>query len=199
MRCETMKKWMSDEIDGELTNKRQEILARHLESCVECRSYKSRLERLHKQTQVTGLPVVPESLSLEFSSRLKARLLAIKNEKKHRLFIPLQRKWVYALSGFLVLILAVGLFWIYHSKPQREEMYILSYESAMSQIEQEIWGDEKLADLFNAWVLASIEESLDDSDWKGESYMSDIPLLWENLTDEEWEYLKTEIKTNTIF
>lgn len=190
---------MSDEIDGELTEKKQKILARHLESCVGCRSYKSRLEWLHNQTQMTGLPAVPESLSLEFSSRLKARLFSIKNEKKPRLFIPLQRKWIYALSGFLVLILAVGLFWIYRSKPQHEEMCILSYESAVAQIEQEIQGDEKLADLFNAWVLASIEESLADSDWEGESYISDIPLLWENLTGEEWEYLKAEISMHTIF
>ncbi|HET6496338.1 MAG TPA: zf-HC2 domain-containing protein [Thermoleophilia bacterium] len=70
MRHRRMRRWLSAELDGELSDARRERLARHLERCPACAEYKRALAR---QEQAVASVSVPET-SPGFYAQVRRKL-----------------------------------------------------------------------------------------------------------------------------
>jgi hypothetical protein len=193
MRCKTIEKWLSDRIDGELSERKIKALQAHLERCHSCRSYAAALEKIQDEARSIERPEVSPSFWIGFTSRLKADLNSKRQEKI--LEPPLVKRWRWAgASAALTLLIVAGLyFFLFFEKPV-PEMYVFSYEESITQIYQEIGGDFELEEMFNLVVLASIGEILEGSGWQDSPGFQENSLLWENLSDEEMMLIESEIK-----
>ena len=73
-------------------------------------------------------------------------------------------------------------------------MYVFSLENSLASIYMEIGDDSELEELFNSILVESIDEYLEDSEWmERPDYLENL-LLWEDFTEEEIEFLESEIK-----
>jgi len=197
MRHIKIQKWLSDQCDGELSRKKKRILDAHLERCSFCRSYAQGLEKIAGETRKIKLPEVSPSYWEDFSSRLKARVSSIPEEKRKAEGLFLRWKWAFGTAACLF-VLAFGLFlYLAHNKKISQEDYIFSYENSFSQISEEIGDDPELEQAFNSILLASIDESLESDRVK--MYLDDYrnTFFWENFSEEEISIPGAEIKKET--
>lgn len=193
MRCKKIEKWLSDRIDGELSERKFKALLAHLERCPSCRSYDDALKIIQDEARSIQKPEVTPSYWEEFTSRLKANLSSSKKEK--RLERPFVKRWRWAgASAALILLIFVGLYFLLFIKKPVSEMYVFSYEDSLAQISLEIGRDSELENLFNLVVLASIGESLEESGWQESPGFQEKSLLWENLSEEEMRLIESDIK-----
>ncbi len=193
MRCKTIEKWLSDRIDGELSERKIKVLLAHLESCPSCRSYAAALEIIQDEARSIQKPQVSPSYWAKFTSELKANLSSKKKEK--RLARLPVNKWQWAgASAALTLLIIVGLYFILFFEKPVPEMVVFSYEDSLTQISQEIGRDPELENLFNLVVLASIGESLEGFGWQDSPGFQENFILWENLSEEEIRLIESEIK-----
>lgn len=195
MECKKIEKWVSDNIDDELSEKKKKILKAHLKRCSSCRSYAKVIERIHNETKSLETPEVSPAYWEEFTSRLKTKISSSLPEKRRGKAPFLRWKWAWAGAGLIfVIVVGLSLYLIQNRAPQ--EVYIFSFESSLSQIYQEIGNDPELEDFFNSVILDSIGEILEDSEWIISPDIYENPLLWEDLTEEEMRFLESEIKKN---
>ncbi len=193
MRCRTIEKWLSDRIDGELSEKKIKALESHLERCVSCRSYAAALEIIQDEARSIPKPEVAPFYWEKFTSRLKSDLSSQK--QKERLERPFVKRWIWAGAGAaLTLFIVVGLYFLLFIEKPAPAVYVFSYEESLDQIYQEIGRDPELENMFNLVVLASIGESLEESEWQDSVGFQESPLLWENFSEEELKLLESEIK-----
>ncbi len=193
MRHKEIEKLLSNNIDGELSEKKKKILEAHLRMCSSCSSYAENIERIHKEAKsLKKLEVSPVHWE-EFTSRIKTEISSVQQEKLRGAPLFLRWKWAWAGAAMLIVII-VGLFlYIIQNKTLRE-VYVFSFESSLAKIYQEIGSDQELEQLFNSVILASIGETLEDSGWGERPDFYENLILWENLTEEEMRYLESEIK-----
>ncbi len=193
MRCRKIEKLLSDNIDGELTEKKNKILEMHLRKCSSCNSYAENIERLHKQAKnLERLEISPVYWE-EFTSRIKTEISYAQQEKMRGSPLLLRWKWIWAGTA-LLFVIVVGLFLYLAQNKTPQEVYVFSFESSLAKIYQEIGSDPELEELFNSVILASIGEILGDSEWGERPDFYENLILWENLTEEEMRYLESEIK-----
>lgn len=193
MRCRKIEKLLSNNIDGELPEKKNKILEVHLSKCSSCSSYAENIERLHKQAKnLERLEVSPVYWE-EFTSRIKTEISYAQQEKMRGLPLFLRWKWAWA-GAVLLFVIVVGLFLYLTQNKTPQEVYVFSFESSLTKIYQEIGSDQELEQLFNSVILASIGETLEDSEWGERPDFHENLILWENLTEEEMKYLESEIK-----
>ena len=193
MGCRKIEKLVSNNIDGELPEKKKKILEAHLKGCSSCRSYAKTIERIHEETKNLEMPEVSPAYREEFASRVKTRITSLQPEKGIRLPLFSRWKWAWTAAALAFVIVVGSVLYLTKSR-QPQEMYIFSFENSLAQIYQEIGNDSELEDLFDSVILASIGETLEDSGGiiGPDSYESSI--LWENLTEEEMRFLESEIK-----
>ena len=193
MRCKKIEKWISDRIDGELSKEKEGLLEDHLERCASCRSYAASIEKLQDEAVSLEKPEASPSFWEGFASRLKSNLASSKQgEKEER---PLALRWNWVWSGVALLaVVVVGLYLLFFRSQMPQEMYVFSIENSLARIYQEIGDDPELEELFNSVVLASIGESLEDSEWRERPDFLENLLLWEDLTEEEMKFIESEIK-----
>lgn len=194
MRCQKIEKWLSDRIDGELSKEKEELLEDHLERCPACRSYAASIEKLQDEALSIKDSETSAAFWEGFASKLKANLKSFQQEKKERKPLALGWKWVW--SGAALLAVVVGVYLIFFQSPQPQEMYVFSLENSLARIYQEIGNDSELEELFNSVIMASIDESLEDSEWRESPDFEENLLLWEDLTEEELKFIESEIKKN---
>jgi hypothetical protein len=193
MRCRTIEKWLSDRIDGELSERKIKALEAHLERCPSCRSYAAALEKIQDEARNVERLEVSPSYWVESTIKLKADLNSEIQER--RLERPLAKRWRWAgASAALTLLIFVGLYFLLFFEKPVPEMYVFSLENSLNQICQEIGRDSELEDLFNLAVLASIGETLEGSGWQDSPGFQKNSLLWENLSEEEMRLIESEIK-----
>ena len=193
MRCRKIEKLLSNNIDGELPEKKNKILETHLRKCSLCSSYAENIERLHKQAKnLERLEISPVYWE-EFTSRIKTEISYAQQEKMRGSPLFLRRKWAGA-GVALLFVIVVGLFLYLTQNKTPQELYVFSFESSLAKIYLEIGSDQELEQLFNSVILASIGETLGDSGWGERPDFHENLILWENLTEEEMRYLKSEIK-----
>ncbi len=193
MRCRKIEKLLSNNIDGELPEKKKKILEAHLRKCSLCSSYAENIERLHKQAKNLERLEVSPIYWEEFTSRIKTEISYAQQEKMRGLPLFLRRKWAWAGAG-LLFVVVVGLFLYLTQNKAPQEVYVFSFESSLAKIYQEIGSDPELEELFNSVILASLGELLGDSGWGERPDFHENLILWENLTEEEMRYLESEIK-----
>jgi hypothetical protein len=193
MRCKKIEKWLSDRIDGELSKRKEELLEDHLERCVSCRSYAASIEKLQDEAGSLEKPEVSPAFWEGFASRLKANLTSFKQGEKEKRPLALRWNWVWSGAALLAVVV-VGLYLLFFQSQPPQEMYVFSLENSLSRIYQEIGDDPELEKLFNSVIMASIGESLEDSEWREHPDFLENLLLWEDLTEEEMKFLESEIK-----
>lgn len=196
MRCKKIEKLLSDSLDGKLPEKKKEILEEHIERCVSCRSYAKVIKRIHKETESLEMPEVTPSYWEEFSSRLKTKVSLFHPEEKQGKLLFLRWKWVWT-GAALIFILAVVSFLYFTQNKAPQEVYVFSFENSFAKIYQEIGNDPELEELFNSLVLASIGEALGDSEGFMPPEFYESTFFLEDLTEEEMEFLESEIKKDS--
>jgi len=190
MSCNKFQKWLSDVLDREITEKRQQLLQEHLVKCADCRAYKASIERIQLESKSLEKPKLSPEYWQMFNSRLKTKLLSIEPEEcKSKPFL-LRWKWTWTAAGS-ILIAAVGLYFLFFQPKATPETYAFSYEDALSQIYQEIGNNSELENSFNQLILVSIQEALQGNLPQN---FSDDPYFWESLTEEDLKFLESEIK-----
>lgn len=193
MNCTKIEKWLSDRIDGELSERKTRAIEAHLEKCASCRSYAASLEKIHDEATSLERVEVSPAFWEGFASRLKANLESSRKERKEKRALVLSWNWVWSGAALLAVV-AVGLYLLLFQSPQPQEMYVFSLENSLASIYQEIGDDSELEELFNSILVESIDEYLEDSEWKERPDFLENLLLWEGLTEEEIEFLESEIK-----
>lgn len=195
MSCNKMKRKISSLLDGRLSDKHQAVLNGHLSRCPSCREYKNQLMRLSSEVREREKNEMSKDYSLEFSLRLKSRLLNVHRQKKHKDRVPGFEKWAYMAAGFIaVLFLLVYFVVLQPATIQTEEYFVLSYEDAMGDIYEKINNDPELEELFNTIILASLMEVLEDLDEETIPFIIKNPLYEENISEEDLKILESKIK-----
>lgn len=196
MGCKKFEKWLSDRIDEELSKQKVELLRAHLEKCASCQSYAKDLAAIQKESENILLPERSSSYWEEFTSRLKENISSLKTERKGML---IGQRWKLAWAGaVIILAVAVGLVLILSRHPGPQEEHFFSLENSLVRIYQEIGSDSELEEIFNSVILSSIGEALEESGLgtRPDFYMN--PLFWEDLSEEELNYLESAIKEEDI-
>ena len=196
MRHKKIEKLLSNNIDGELPEKKKKVLETHLRKCSSCSSYAENIQRIHNEAKsLEKLEVSPVHWE-EFTSRIKTEISFAKKEKLEGAppFLRWKRAWA---GAALLFVIVVGLFLYIIQSKTPQEVYVFSFENSLAKIYQEIGSDQELEELFNSVVLASIGETLEDSGWGDRPDFYENLILWESLTEEEMRFLESEIKKDT--
>jgi hypothetical protein len=187
---------LSDDVDGELPEKKKKILESHLRKCSSCSSFAENIQRIHEEAKILDRPEVSPVYWEEFTSRIKAEISSPQQDKMG--VAPLFLRWKWAWAGAaLLFVIATGLFLYLSLNKTPQEEYIFSFENSVVKIYQEIGSDLKLEELFDSVILASIGETLEDSGLGEDPDFYENLILWENLTEEEMKFLESEIKKDT--
>jgi len=193
MECKKIEKWLSDSMDGALKEKKKKKLTVHLEKCNSCRSYARSLEKIQKEIEILEKAGPTPEYWKQFNEKLMRGLRSLNPQKRMIPSFFSSWKWVWG-GAALVLFIALGLT-IFFLQPKRtSEIPIFSFEDSLDEIYLEIGNNHELESLFNSLVLSSLEEILEESHRGLNSDFYEDPLLWESLSEEELEFLESEIK-----
>jgi len=195
MRCVTINKWLSDDLDGALSPKRKSRLEAHLRECRVCRGYRADLTHLH-----AGAPPVADR-SPEYWAAFERRLeskLAFVGPVRELARAPLfpVRRWALAAAGFLVLA-AVGIYFAVNRPGGTLGTAWVPYEDSLARLLQEAEADPEVENLVNRELLASIAEVAPDPEEDYAFSIATDPLFWEGLSEEELEYIAVELEKET--
>jgi len=195
MRCQKMKKRLSDDLDGALSPKKKARLGAHLRDCPGCRAYGADLVRL----QAGALAAADRSPEYwaGFEKRLEEKLASTEPGRR-TVHVPFftGRRWAYAAAGFL-LMAAVGTYLTVRRPEGPLETAWVTYEDSLTPLLQEAEANPAFGNLVNREILASIEDMTPviEKDFPV-SFAAD-PLFWEGLSEEELEYIAVELEKET--
>lgn len=196
MRHKKIQKWLSDQCDDELSERKKRILEAHLERCARCRSYAEGIERIAKEASKIKLPEVSPSYWQDFSFRLKAGISSIPEERRRSEGLFLRWRWALAAAAS-IFILAFGLFLYLAQNKIVQETYDFSFEDSLSQIREEIGNDSELEDVFNSILFASIWENLESDRMNMDFDFYGNNIFWENFSEEEISVPGADIEKET--
>lgn len=195
MSCKRIKRKISDLLDGRLPDKQKSILENHISVCPSCREYENQLMTISSKVKEREKSEISKDYALEFSIRLKRRLLNAQQENKQKNTFPSFEKWAYTAAGFFVVFFLVLYFVILQPTSFRsEEFYVLSYEDAIGNLYGEINNDAELEELFNTILAASLNEALDELDTKTIPFIIENILYKEDLSEEDLKVFESKIK-----
>jgi len=195
MRHKKIELWLSNGIDGELSERKKKFLESHIRKCSSCRSYAENIQRIHEEAKRLESPEVSPVYWEEFTSRIRKEIYSVKKEKPQGKALLLRWKWAWA-GAALLFVIVTGLFLYLTQNKTPQELYVFSFESSLARIYQAIGSDQELEELFNSVISASIGENLEDSGWGERPDFYENLILWEDLTEEEMRFLESEIKKN---
>ena len=193
MKCKEIEKWISDLMDGELSERKRKEVEDHLQECPLCRVYQEKLERIQTTVKEVDSGRVAPDYWEEFPSRIKDRISSLKPRQRERSPFAWGWKWAW-VGAALILVVFMGLYLIHFQPRAEQEVYVFSFEDALAQVFQEIGENPELAGLFNTVILASIEETLGDTEWELVPSLESLSFPEEELTEEELIHLDSEIK-----
>lgn len=196
MRCKKVQKWLSDAIDGELGEKRQEVLRRHLEKCSQCQFYAGFLRKIQESAHSWESLLPPSEYWQNFQSRLFKRISYLGGEERKHLPLLLRWKWAWMGAGILFLAVLSGILFLSSPRPSSAS-YVFSFEEAMNRVYQKIGGDLDLEETFNHMVLVSLEEEIGSIPRESLPGLFDDPLLFKEWTEEEMKIIESVIKRET--
>ena len=193
MKCKKIEKWLSDMIDGELSEKKRKEVEGHLQKCSLCRAYQEQLERIQTTSKEVDYGRVAPEYWEEFPARIKARISSYRPRQRER--SPSAWGWRWAWVGVaLILVIFIGLYLAYFRARGGQDVYVFTFEDSVAKVFQEIGENSELADLFNSIILASIEELLGETEREIIPGSESLSFPAEELTEEELIYLDSEIK-----
>ena len=196
MNCAKAEKWISDWVDGALPSGRERLLHAHLSGCSACRSYIEQVRFLSREADSLYADAVPSMIEDVLASKLTDNLLRMggKEQMVRKTGLLPGWRWAAALSALVLILGLHGLLQPERAQFSRPDLYPVSYEGALFEITWELEGDARLAEIFNALILNSIDDELGGgvlNDMDG--YMNN-PFLLNDLTEEELKLLEDELK-----
>jgi predicted anti-sigma-YlaC factor YlaD len=195
MRCEKIRRWISDDMDGALGPGRKQRLEEHFAGCPACRAYRQALESIQAGSREILSVQRPAGDREKALARLTGTILAEEAGGRRRqapASVP-RTRWVWAGAATASLAAAILVFVIAGRGPAPAEEFPLGFESSLAAIAQDLASDPGLADEFEAAIAASIREH------EPEIHRDLVPLLdrqalfLESLTDEEVRLLNEEL------
>jgi predicted anti-sigma-YlaC factor YlaD len=192
MRCETMKKWLSDDLDGALSPKRKVRLEAHLRECRVCRGYRADLTRL--QAEVPSAVDRSPDYWADFERGVESRLDFVEpvGEASRAPLLP-GRRWAWAAAGFLI-IAAAGIYFTVIRPGGTLETAWIPYEDSLARILQEAEADPEVGNLVDRELLASITDVSADPEEEYAVPLAADPLFWEGLSEQELESIAVELE-----
>jgi hypothetical protein len=198
MKCEKIKKWISDEIDRGLAVKNQKALEIHLSDCAECRAYQEHLKKIQRETKTLAAPVLAPGYWEESITRLKEKLETVEPRGKkvpYRSAPTLFHRFRWAWAGALMaLAAAAGISLLLFKAQPSPEDYPLAFEDQVIHIYEKIAGNADLEQEFNSELQASIQEHSGEPDGEVRHLLYGNSFFLESLSDEEVELLDTALK-----
>jgi anti-sigma factor RsiW len=188
MRCEKAKRWISEVLDGRLSEKKRFRLDAHLENCSICRSYKTGLERVQREAILAGDkgpgPEYFAALLIRLRARLKAEdAAALPIERHAPAFFP-RGRWAWAGAASL-LFAAAGIFFISSRTRLPQESYWPAFDEPLASFEHQISDNPEVAAEFDQAVRKSLRETAGIRHADVEPLLADHTMLVESLTEEE--------------
>ena len=195
MKCEKIRKWLSDKIDGELPEGKEKKVEEHLHKCSECRAYWNTIERIHQLA--IGLPQEEASPEYweELPAKVKHKLSSLKSsvlKRKTRFFIW-KWNWAWITVGVILVIFTGFFLFTFRTQPVQEE-YVFSFEETLEKVYQEIGENKEFENIFNLVILASIGEALGEPEEEIIPENNDLYSFLEEITKEELNVLDSEMK-----
>lgn len=195
MRCEAMKKWLSDEIDGALAPAKKARFEAHLRGCPGCRAYRTGLARLQSGA-APAADRTPEYWT-GFEERLGSKLAGIDpGRRTGRVPFSAGRRWAWAAACFLA-IAAAGTYFAVSRAAGTAETAWVPYDDSLAPLIQEAEANPEFAGLVNREILASIEELTPVSEKDLAAPPAADPLFWEGLSEAELRYIASELERET--
>jgi len=197
MRCEKVKRWISEALDGRLSEKKRFRLDAHLEDCPICRSYKTGLERVQKEAGLArdkgpGPEYFAASL-IRLRSRLKAEDAAALPIERHAPAFSPRGRWAWAGAASL-LFAAAGIFFISSRTRLPQELYSPAMDEPLASFEHQISDNPDVASEFDQAVRKSLRETAGIRHADVEPLLADHTMLVESLTDEEIQAFDTALQ-----
>jgi hypothetical protein len=191
MRCETMRKRLSDLLDGALAPKERGRLEAHLRDCPACRAYRADLVRLQAGPTVD---LSPEYWA-GFERRLASKLDSVEAGRRPAGApgFP-RRRLAWAAAGFLVLAAAGTYFALIRPGAGTIETAWVAYEDPLAPLLQDAETDPEFGSLVNREILASIGDMTPVLETETYVPAADDPLFWEGLSDAELEFIAAELR-----
>jgi hypothetical protein len=195
MRCRTTKKWISDSLDKNVSERKKHYIEKHVAHCPSCRAFRENILHIEDEAKIIEMTEFTQDYKQEFGSRLKSRILSLEEKEKKETLPFFKQSRVLAPSAllFVAIIVAVFLLFLPERMPERE-FYALSFGDAVEEVYREIGDDIELERAFNSQILSSIYDLLSPSAWIDLQETENDFFLWEDLTDEELKFLESEIK-----
>lgn len=195
MKCEKMKKRLSDDFDGALAPAKKARLEVHLRGCPDCRAYRAGLARLQSGA-AQAADRSPEYWS-GFEERLGSKLAGIEPGRRTvRVPFSARRRWAWAAAGFLA-IAAAGTYFVVGRAAGTVETAWVPYEDSLAPLLQAAEANPELGSLVNREILASIGELTPVPEKDLAVPPADDPLFWEGLSEDELRYIASELERET--
>lgn len=196
MNCAKAEKWISDWVDRALPPGKEKMLLAHLSVCSACRLYSEQASFLSREAQNLYADAVPSGIEDVLAAKLKDSLIGKSAEEQAGQKAGLQSAWRWA-AALSALVLILGLHGLL--EPERAlilgpDFYNSSYESVLFEITWEIEEDARLAEIFNAMILNSIEDELGGGVLNDMGGYRENPLFLNDFTEEELKLLEDELK-----
>jgi hypothetical protein len=195
MKCQQIEQWLSDSVDGAMSNKKEAMINAHTQTCASCRAFREQIKKINEEAKNLDVKGVSPEQTQAFSSQLRSALVEMEQEKSSGVLHAFRNKWVFIPASVIMISLFILIFVFYEKGDfQDEESFVFSFGNAVEYIYQDMGSDLVLRQAFHSLVSASINEMLVTADWDEALSWEEGLLLWEEISAEELEDLETEIK-----
>jgi len=196
MKCAKIEKWISDDLDGALAPRKKQALARHEASCPGCRAYRRNLETLQAGAlRLDRAAERPGAYWRDFGARLAAGLRdePAPRPAPSRAPFALRRPWAWGGAG-LAAAAAVAAYFVFLQPKALPGPFVFSFEDTVASIMEEIGDNPELEKSFDLALQSSIEDAIREDGESALRQLTDDPLVWEGLTEDELVLLESRIR-----
>ncbi|MFQ6038845.1 MAG: anti-sigma factor family protein [Candidatus Aminicenantales bacterium] len=193
MRCRRIERWISDSLDGEISEKKRVRVEHHVARCPRCRAFRDQMVIISQESGRLEQPEIPRRAVLEFSEKLASKLREIQAAGQALRPANFRVRWVLVGAGLFAAAVLGLLVIVRNPSPWESESYVFSVEEAVEQIYSEIGNDSELENAFNAMILASLRDMISTSP-SGLEMFEEPFLRWEEFTEEDLSLLGSQIE-----
>ena len=194
MRCRTVRRRLSDALDGALAEEGRLRLEAHLRDCPDCRAYRDRLGLIQARAKLAG-ERSPGSWA-GFERAVEAKIGAAGQETRRPAGAAVRRRWAWAAAAASVLIGLGG--WYLLQRPGRVPLETwTAYEDVLDPLLTAAENDRDLAVRVDREVGAEIEELAPTPDADALVLPAADPLFWEGLSEDELRGIVVELEKET--
>jgi len=198
MKCRKVEKWISDDLDGTLSLRRQKKLRAHAAVCASCRAYGGRLKKIQAEAKRLPGPALPPAYWERSLSRLESSLAGVGGQTVIKLrpgrtpaFFPALR-WAWAGAASLLAV-GLGLYLMFFQSRGPLVTTPLSFGDQINSLYERIGENAELETEFNSLLHASIVEEAGESDGDVKPLLYGSSRFLDSLSDEEILILDAEI------